>query len=62
MFKYDTVHGRFKGEVEARNGKLVVNGHEITVFQERDPTNIKWASVGAEYIVESSGVFTTVEK
>ena len=62
MFKYDTVHGRFKGEVEATNGKLVVNGHHITVFQERDPANINWGSVGAEYVVESSGVFTTVEK
>jgi glyceraldehyde 3-phosphate dehydrogenase len=62
MFKYDSVHGRFKGEVEARNGKLIVDGHAITVFQERDPGNIPWGSVGAEYVVESSGVFTTVEK
>jgi len=62
MFKYDSVHGRFKGEVEARDGKLIVNGHPITVFQERDPGNIPWGSVGAEYVVESSGVFTTIEK
>ncbi|KAI0052490.1 glyceraldehyde 3-phosphate dehydrogenase [Auriscalpium vulgare] len=62
MFKYDSVHGRFKGTVEAKDGKLVVNGHPITVFNERDPANIQWGSVGAEYVVESSGVFTTVEK
>lgn len=62
MFKYDTVHGRFKGTVEARDGKLVVNGHPIIVFQERDPRNIKWGSAEAYYVIESSGVFTTVEK
>jgi len=62
MFKYDSTHGRFKGEVKEANGKLVVNGHEISVFSERDPKNIPWASVGAEYVVESTGVFTTLEK
>jgi glyceraldehyde 3-phosphate dehydrogenase len=62
MFKYDSVHGRFKGKVESRDGKLVVDGHSITVYQERDPGNITWGAVGAEYVVESSGVFTTVEK
>jgi len=62
MFKYDSIHGRFKGTVEAKDGKLVVDGHSITVFQERDPANIKWGSVGADYVVESSGVFTTIDK
>ncbi|KAI0063323.1 glyceraldehyde 3-phosphate dehydrogenase [Artomyces pyxidatus] len=62
MFKYDSVHGRFKGTVESKDGKLVVNGHPIHIFNERDPANIAWGSVGAEYVVESSGVFTTVEK
>lgn len=62
MFKYDSTHGRFKGEVKEENGKLVVNGHAINVFSERDPKNIPWASVGAEYVVESTGVFTTLEK
>jgi len=62
MFKYDSTHGRFKGTVEIKDGKLVVDGHPITVFQERDPTNIKWAEADAEYIVESTGVFTTKEK
>ncbi|KAF8596771.1 glyceraldehyde-3-phosphate dehydrogenase [Ceratobasidium sp. AG-I] len=54
MFKYDSTHGRFKGSVEVKDGKLVVEGHSITVFSERDPANIKWNSVGAEYIVEST--------
>ncbi|KAH9920879.1 glyceraldehyde-3-phosphate dehydrogenase [Epithele typhae] len=62
MFKYDTVHGRYKGTVETKDGKLVVDGNPISVFEEKDPSNIKWASVGAEYIVESTGVFTTVDK
>nr|ADB92612.1 glyceraldehyde-3-phosphate dehydrogenase [Lentinus polychrous] len=62
MFKYDSVHGRFKGTVEAKDGKLLVEGKPISVFEEKDPANINWASVGAEYIVESTGVFTTTEK
>lgn len=62
LFKYDSTHGRFKGTVTAEGGFLVVNGQKITVFQERDPKDIKWASAGAEYIVESTGVFTTIEK
>ena len=62
MFKYDSVHGKFKGTVEAKDGKLWVEGKPITVFAERDPSQIPWGSVGADYIVESTGVFTTVEK
>jgi len=62
MFKYDSVHGRFKGTVEAKDGKLWVEGKPITVYAERDPANIPWGSVGADYIVESTGVFTTTEK
>lgn len=62
MFKYDSTHGRFKGEVKAEGGFLVINGQKITVFQERDPKNIAWAKAGAEYVVESTGVFTTIEK
>ncbi|KAM4642057.1 glyceraldehyde-3-phosphate dehydrogenase-like [Discoglossus pictus] len=62
MFKYDSTHGIFKGTVKAENGKLIVNGHEISVFQERDPGNIKWSNAGADYVVESTGVFTTTEK
>ncbi|KAJ7418649.1 Condensin complex subunit 1 [Pitangus sulphuratus] len=62
MFKYDSTHGHFKGTVKAENGKLVINGNAITIFQERDPSNIKWGDAGAEYVVESTGVFTTMEK
>ncbi|KAL4077709.1 glyceraldehyde-3-phosphate dehydrogenase [Scleroderma citrinum] len=62
MFKYDSVHRRFEGDVHTKDGKLYINGKGITVFSERDPANIKWSSVGAEYIVESTGVFTTIEK
>ena len=62
MFKYDSVHGRYNGSVEAKDGKLWVEGKPITVFSEKDPSNIPWGSVGAEYIVESTGVFTTTEK
>lgn len=63
LFEYDSVHMRFKGSVEVNSkNHLVVNGQEIAVFTERDPANIDWKSVGAEYVVESSGVFTTVEK
>merc|ERR1711939_860086 len=62
MFKYDTVHGVFKGDVHTANGKLVVNGKEIAVFNERDPAQIPWGQAGAYYVVESTGVFTTKEK
>jgi glyceraldehyde 3-phosphate dehydrogenase len=62
MFQYDSVHGRFKGTVEARDGRLIVDGHPIIVHQERDPGAIPWGPSGADYVVESSGVFTTVEK
>ena len=62
MFKYDSAHGNFKGEVKEENGNLVVNGKTIKMFQKRDPAEIPWAKCGAEYIVESTGVFTTTEK
>ncbi|KAI4456732.1 glyceraldehyde 3-phosphate dehydrogenase [Holotrichia oblita] len=62
MFKYDSTHGKFKGTVDAKDGKLVVNGKEIFVFSERDPKSIPWGKAGAEYVVESTGVFTTIEK
>ncbi|XP_047412678.1 glyceraldehyde-3-phosphate dehydrogenase-like [Sciurus carolinensis] len=62
MFPYDSTHGKFHGTVKAGNGKLVINGKPISIFQERDPANIKWADAGAEYVVESTGVFTTMEK
>lgn len=62
MFKYDSTHGRFTGEVKHDGTFLYVNGAKIVVFGERDPANIDWASAGAEYVVESTGVFTTIEK
>jgi len=62
MFKYDSTHGQFKGEVKEDGKFLYVNGNKITVFNERDPASINWASAGAEYVVESTGVFTTTEK
>ena len=62
LAKYDSTHGRFNGTVEAKNGKLVVNGKEITVFACRDPAEIAWGAAGAEYVVESTGVFTLTEK
>jgi glyceraldehyde 3-phosphate dehydrogenase len=62
MLKYDTVHGTFKGTVEVSDGQLVVNGKAVKVFGEMDPAQIDWASCGADYVVESTGVFTTTEK
>ncbi len=62
MLRYDTVHGQFNGTIDVKEGKLVVNGDEITVFACKDPSEINWAGCGAEYIVESTGVFTTTEK
>ena len=61
MTKYDTVHGRFNGVAESKDGKFIVNGKEITVFDKRDPSEIAWGDVGATYVVESTGIFTTTE-
>ena len=61
MLKYDTVHGRFKGEVSIKDGKLLVNGSHISVFGSMEASKIPWGSVGAEYIVESTGVFTEID-
>lgn len=61
MLKYDSVHGRFKGEVFVKDNKLVVNGNEIIVFDSMKPEEIAWGTAGAEYVVESTGVFTTVD-
>jgi glyceraldehyde 3-phosphate dehydrogenase len=62
LFKYDSTHGRFKGHVEAKNGKLFVEGREITVHAEKDPANIKWGDDGVEVVVESTGMFLDKEK
>ena len=61
LLKYDSVHGRFPGTVEARDGMLVVNGHAIKVVQERDPAKLPWADLGCEIAMECSGIFTKRE-
>jgi glyceraldehyde 3-phosphate dehydrogenase len=62
MLTYDTVHGRFDGDACVTNGKLVVNGKSIAIFGAMNPEEIPWGQVGAEYVVESTGVFTTIDK
>ncbi|KAA8481886.1 glyceraldehyde-3-phosphate dehydrogenase (NAD+) [Arcticibacter tournemirensis] len=61
MLKYDSTHGRFNGTVEAKDGNLIVNGKTIRVTAEKDPANLKWNEVGAEVIIESTGLFLTQE-
>jgi len=58
MFQYDSTHGPFKGTVTSKNGKLVVNGHEIAVYAVKDPKDIPWRETQADFVVESTGVFT----
>ncbi|MBN1414670.1 MAG: type I glyceraldehyde-3-phosphate dehydrogenase [Bacteroidales bacterium] len=62
MLRYDTIHGRFNGSVEIKDGKLVVNGQSIRVTAEKDPANLKWNEAGVEYVIESTGLFLTKEK
>jgi glyceraldehyde 3-phosphate dehydrogenase len=61
MLKYDSVHGQFDGDVQVKGGELLVNGNAIRITAERDPANLKWNEVGAEYIIESTGFFLTEE-
>ena len=61
MLKYDSVHGRFKGDVSTKDGKLIVNGKTIRCTAETNPANLKWNEVGADYIVESTGIFLTTD-
>ena len=61
LLKYDSVHGRFDGSVEVKDGNLVVNGKTIRITAERDPKNLKWDEVGAEIVLECTGIFTTLE-
>lgn len=62
MLRYDTMHGQFKGTIEIKDGKLVVNGHAIRVTAEKNPADLKWNEVGAEYVVESTGLFLEKSK
>ncbi|GGF45282.1 type I glyceraldehyde-3-phosphate dehydrogenase [Echinicola rosea] len=61
MLKYDSTHGQFKGDVEVKDGQLVVNGNAIRVTAEKNPADLKWTDIGAEYVVESTGLFLTKE-
>ncbi len=62
MIKYDTIHGRFKGEVKGEENTLTVNGKDVKVYNEMDPHNVPWGQDGVDYVLECSGVFTTMEK
>eukprot|EP00883_Tetradesmus_obliquus_P008902 jgi/Sobl393_1/19652/SZX72485.1 len=62
MFKYDSVHGRYEGSVEGDKEGLTINGNKVKTFAMMDPTQIPWGQVGADYVVESTGVFTTIDK
>ncbi len=62
MLKYDTVHGKFEGTVDYTDHSIIVNGREIAVFSEREKENLPWGKIGADYIVESTGLFLTKEK
>ena len=62
MLKYDSVHGAFNGTVDKKDGKLIVNGNEIRKTAERNPQDLKWDEVGADYVIECTGIFTTKEK
>lgn len=61
LFKYDSTHGRFKGTVETKDGNLIVDGKTIHIFSARNPAEIPWGKAGADYVCESTGVFTTTE-
>ena len=62
MLKYDTMHGQFQGTVESTENSIIVNGREIPIFAERNPADLPWGKIGAEYVVESTGLFLTKEK
>src|SRR3546814_3712894 len=61
MLQYDSVHGRFQGEVQVDGGNIIVNGRKIRLTQERDPANLKWDEAGVDVVIESTGLFLTKE-
>ena len=61
MLKYDSVHGRFKGEVSVKDGHLVVNGKTIRLTAEKDPANLKWGELGVDVVIEATGIFLSKE-
>ncbi|GAB1858368.1 type I glyceraldehyde-3-phosphate dehydrogenase [Flavobacteriaceae bacterium MHTCC 0001] len=62
LLKYDSVHGRFNGTIDIKNGNLVVNGNEIRITAERNPEDLKWDAIGAEVVLDCTGIFTTLDK
>ena len=62
MLKYDTMHGRFQADVSSSDKGIIVNGRSIPVYAERDPANLPWKEIGAEYVIESTGLFLTKDK
>lgn len=62
LFKYDSVHGKFKGDVAVEGDSLIINGHKMKVMAEKDPANLPWAALGVEIVVECTGIFRTREK
>jgi glyceraldehyde 3-phosphate dehydrogenase len=62
MLKYDSAHGRFHGQLEEKDGKLIANGHEVIVYNYMNPQDIPWKDAGVDYVLESTGLFTTMEK
>eukprot|EP00118_Oscarella_pearsei_P003223 m.13477 g.13477 ORF g.13477 m.13477 type:complete len:336 (+) comp24857_c0_seq1:132-1139(+) len=62
LFRYDSTHGQFKGEIAIKDGKLIINGKSICVYAKRNPEEIPWKECGADYVVESTGIFTTSDK
>ena len=61
LLKYDSVHGQFDGTIEVKNGNLVINGNEIRITAERNPEDLKWDAVGADVVLDCTGIFTTLE-
>ena len=62
MLKYDSAHGRFHGQLEEKDGKLIANGHEVIVYNIMNPQDIPWKDAGVDYVLESTGLFTTMDK
>ena len=62
MLRYDTIHGRFNGEISYDDSSITVNGHKVMVYAKMSPAEIPWGEIGAEYVVESTGLFLTKEK
>ena len=62
MLKYDSAHGRFHGQLEEKDGKLIANGHEVIVYNIMNPQDIPWKEAGVDYVLESTGLFTTMDK